>query len=88
MIRLALSRPVSTIVAVLAACVLGAMALAQLPVSLLPDLERPHLLVTASAPDASRDVVLHALTEPLERRLAGLPGIVRTTSRTEARRSA
>ena len=37
MTRLALSRPVSTLVAVAALAALGLVALAQLPVALLPD---------------------------------------------------
>lgn len=83
MIRLALDRPISTLVGVAALSALGALSLWQLPVALLPDVDRPAIVVVATAPDRSRDEILHGITDPFERRLMGVPGLARLTSETE-----
>lgn len=82
MIRQAIERPVSTLIAAAALVVLGAFSLFRLPVSLLPSVERPGLEITATAEGRSRDEVLDRVTRPLERRLAALAGVTSVRTRT------
>ncbi len=82
MIRQAVERPVSTLIAAAALVVLGAFSLFRLPVSLLPSVERPGLEITATAEGRSRDEVLDRVTRPLERRLAALAGVTSVRTRT------
>lgn len=82
MIRRALSRPVSTLIGALTLVVLGVFSLFRLPVSLLPELERPRLDITADAPGSAREEVLERVTRPLERRLAALSGVTSIESAT------
>jgi HAE1 family hydrophobic/amphiphilic exporter-1 len=82
-IRLAIERPVSTIVAAVTLAALGLFALLQLPVSLLPSMERPSLVVTVTRDGASREELLREVTEPLEQRLAATRGARSIRSETE-----
>ena len=82
MIEAALRRPVSTIVATIAFSAIGLFSLFKLPLSLLPAIERPRLVVTAKAASSSRDELLHDVTVPLERRLALVPGVASIESET------
>jgi HAE1 family hydrophobic/amphiphilic exporter-1 len=81
-IRQAVERPVSTLIAASALVVLGTFSLFRLPVSLLPSVERPGLEITATAEGRSRDEVLDRVTRPLERRLAALSGVTSVRTRT------
>ena len=71
-----LRRPVSITIATLALVVIGLFSLARLPVSLLPTLERPRLVVVAQDAQMSRDELRRQVVEPLERRLASLRGVL------------
>jgi HAE1 family hydrophobic/amphiphilic exporter-1 len=82
MIELILRRPVSVIVATVALAALGGFALLKLPMALLPQIERPSLLVVAKAAASSRDELLHEVTSPIERRLALVPGVTSLESET------
>lgn len=82
MIRQAIERPVSTLIAASALVVLGTFSLFRLPVSLLPSVERPGLEITATAEGRARDEVLDRITRPLERRLAALAGVTSVRTRT------
>ncbi|MEA2568388.1 MAG: hydrophobic/amphiphilic exporter (mainly bacteria), family [Acidobacteriota bacterium] len=82
MIEAALRRPVSTIVATIAFSAVGLFSLFKLPLSLLPAIERPRLVINAKAASSSRDELLHDVTVPLERRLALVPGIASIESET------
>jgi HAE1 family hydrophobic/amphiphilic exporter-1 len=77
-----LRRPVSVIVATIALAALGCFALLKLPLSLLPQIERPSLVVTAKAASTSRDELLQQVTAPIERRLALVPGVTSLESET------
>ncbi|MEM6705415.1 MAG: efflux RND transporter permease subunit, partial [Acidobacteriota bacterium] len=76
LLRAALDRPVSVLVASAALVVLGAASLRQLPVSLLPDLERPRLVVVVEDSTRSRDSLSTEIVEALEVRLMALEGVV------------
>ncbi|HET9225303.1 MAG TPA: efflux RND transporter permease subunit, partial [Thermoanaerobaculia bacterium] len=75
MIRHAIERPVSTLIGAVTLVVLGTFSLLRLPVSLLPELERPRLEITIPAEGRAREEVLDRLTRPVERRLAALAGV-------------
>jgi HAE1 family hydrophobic/amphiphilic exporter-1 len=81
-IRQAIERPVSTLIAASALVVLGTFSLFRLPVSLLPSVERPGLEITATAEGRARDEVLDRITRPLERRLAALAGVTSVRTHT------
>lgn len=82
MIDAILRRPVSVFVATAALCALGLFSLAKLPLSLLPSIERPKLVVIAKAETRSREEMLHGVTQPIERRLSSVPGITSIESET------
>ncbi len=71
----AIERPVSTLIGAITLVVLGAFSLLRLPVSLLPELERPRLEISIPAEGQARDEVIDRLTRPVERRLAALAGV-------------
>jgi len=75
MIRHAIERPVSTLIGAVTLVVLGTFSLLRLPVSLLPQLERPRLEISMAAEGTAREEVLDRLTRPVERRLAALAGV-------------
>jgi HAE1 family hydrophobic/amphiphilic exporter-1 len=81
-IRRAIERPVSTLLGALTVVVLGVFSLLRLPVSLLPSLERPGLVITATAPGSSREELLERVTRPLEQRLGAIPGVTAVRSST------
>jgi len=81
-IRRAVERPVSTLLGALTVVVLGVFSLLRLPVSLLPALERPSLILTAAAPGSAREEVLELVTRPLEQRLGALAGVTSVRSTT------
>ena len=83
MLRQILERPVSVSIAALTLVILGFFSLLRLPVSLLPALERPRLVVTARVAEAARDDLIRQVVEPLERRLASLPGVLEVHSTIE-----
>ena len=87
MIESIVRRPVSVIVATLAVSTLGLFSLFKPPLSALPAIERPSLIITAESASASRDEMLHELTEPIERRLPSVAGITAIESETTAGRT-
>lgn len=82
MIRHAGERPVSTLIGAATLVVLGTFSLLRLPVSLLPEMERPSLEISFEAPGSAREEVLDRLTRPVERRLASLAGVTSVRTRT------
>jgi HAE1 family hydrophobic/amphiphilic exporter-1 len=73
-------RPVSTIAAVLAVVLLGAVSLTRMPVSLLPDVSLPVLTVRTAYPGAAATEVSREVAEPIEGVLAAAPGLVELRS--------
>ncbi len=80
MLRAVIGRPVSVAVATLTLVILGFFSLLRLPVSLLPTLERPRLVVTVRAAEASREELVRRVVRPLERRLQSLDGVLEVAS--------
>ena len=83
MLRHILSRPTSVAIAALTLVILGFFSLLRLPVSLLPTLERPRLVVSVRDADAAREDLVRRVAQPLERRLMSLPGVLEVHSTVE-----
>ncbi|MEO8031584.1 MAG: efflux RND transporter permease subunit [Gemmatimonadota bacterium] len=77
-------RPVTTVAATLALCLLGAVSLSRLPVSLLPDVTLPILTIRTSYSGAAASEMSRLVAEPIEQAIAATPGLVelRSVSRT------
>jgi multidrug efflux pump len=73
-------RPVATLLLSLGILLLGIVAYSRLPIASLPSVERPTIGVTAELPGASADTIANAVTQPLERQLGVIPGIVEMAS--------
>jgi hydrophobic/amphiphilic exporter-1 (mainly G- bacteria), HAE1 family len=73
-------RPVMTTLVMLATLLFGVMAYRQLPVSDLPNVDFPTLLVTASLPGASPETMASSVAMPLERQFSTIAGIDSMTS--------
>jgi multidrug efflux pump len=73
-------RPVATSLLMVAILLVGAVALVQLPVSALPQVDYPTIQVVTYYPGASPSVVATTVTAPLERQFGQLPGLNQMTS--------
>lgn len=80
----AIRRPVTTVAATIAVCLLGAISLGRLPVSLLPDVALPVLTIRTAWAGAAATEVSRFVAEPIEEAIAATPGLVelRSVSRT------
>jgi hydrophobic/amphiphilic exporter-1 (mainly G- bacteria), HAE1 family len=68
-------RPVATTLVMLALIVFGLMGYRLLPVSDLPNVDFPTILVTANLPGASPDTMAAAVATPLEKQFSTIAGI-------------
>ena len=73
-------RPVATTLLMLAIAFFGAVAYRSLPVSDLPNVDLPTLLVTAALPGASPDTMASAVATPLENQFSMIAGLESMTS--------
>jgi multidrug efflux pump len=73
-------RPVATSLLMFAILLTGAVAILQLPVSALPEVDYPTIQIITFYPGASPDVVASAVTAPLERQFGQVPGLNQMTS--------
>ena len=78
--RLFIQRPVATVLLAVAVVLAGLLALRQLPVAPLPQVDYPAIQVGASMPGASPESMAATVATPLERALGSIPGITRITS--------
>ena len=79
-----IERPVATTLLMVALLLLGLVGYRALPVSALPEVDYPTIQVSAAYPGASPEVMLSAVTAPLERRLGQMPGLTQMTSTSSA----
>ncbi|TVP72463.1 MAG: hypothetical protein EA352_12650, partial [Gemmatimonadales bacterium] len=70
-----------------AVVLLAVVALAQMPLQLLPEIQYPQVRVISDIPGQTSGVIEEAVNEPIEAALAGVPGIVRLESRSGDGRS-
>ncbi|MEW6657159.1 MAG: efflux RND transporter permease subunit [Thermodesulfobacteriota bacterium] len=73
--ELFIRRPVMTTLVMLAILMFGAMSYRYLPVSDLPNVDFPTILVTASLPGASPETMASAVATPLERQFSTIAGL-------------
>jgi len=75
-----IARPVTTTLLTLAIVAAGALGFSQLPVSLLPQVGFPTIVVSAQLPGASPATVASSVAEPLERHLGQIAAVTEMTS--------
>ncbi|WP_122553165.1 multidrug efflux RND transporter permease subunit [Pseudomonas viridiflava] len=73
-------RPVATVLLSLAIMLLGAVSLRLLPVAPLPNMDFPVIVVSASLPGASPEIMASSVATPLERSLGTIAGVNTMTS--------
>jgi HAE1 family hydrophobic/amphiphilic exporter-1 len=73
--ELCIRRPVMTTLMSAALCVFGLMAYRLLPVSDLPNVDFPTIVVNASLPGATPETMASAVATPLEQQLSTIAGI-------------
>ena len=79
-----IERPVATTLLMVALLICGAIGYRSLPVSALPEVDYPTIQVTTFYPGASPEVMMTAVTAPLERRLGQMPGLTQMASTSSA----
>ncbi|MBS1859957.1 MAG: efflux RND transporter permease subunit, partial [Acidobacteria bacterium] len=75
-----IERPIATSLMMAAIALFGAVAYRALPVSDLPNVDLPTLLVTASLPGASPETMAAAVATPLENQFSTIAGLSSMTS--------
>lgn len=78
--RLAVHRPISTMMASIVVALLGIVSLSELSVDLMPDLEYPTVTVTTLYPGAGPEEVETLITRPLEQVLSSVSGFEQISS--------
>ncbi len=73
--ELFIRRPVMTTLVMLAILIFGAMSYRYLPVSDLPNVDFPTILVNANLPGASPETMASAVATPLERQFSTIAGL-------------
>ena len=75
-----IKRPIATSLLMAAIALFGTVAYRALPVSDLPNVDFPTLLVTAALPGASPETMAAAVATPLENQFSTIAGLVTMTS--------
>src|ERR1700752_2475793 len=75
-----IKRPIATSLLMAAIALFGTVAYRALPVSDLPNVDFPTLLVTAALPGAGPDTMASAVATPLENQFSTIAGLVTMTS--------
>jgi HAE1 family hydrophobic/amphiphilic exporter-1 len=78
--ELFIRRPVMTTLAMLAILLFGVIAYRELPVSDLPNVDFPTIMVSASLPGANPDTMAAAVATPLEKQFSTIEGLDSMTS--------
>ena len=73
-------RPVATILIMITILLFGILAYDRLPVSALPNVDFPTILVSASLPGASPETMASSVATPLEREFSTIDGVDSMTS--------
>src|SRR5881227_2484803 len=73
--EICIKRPVMTTLLTAALCVFGVMAYRLLPVSDLPNIDFPTIVVTASLPGATPETMASAVATPLEQQFSTIAGV-------------
>jgi multidrug efflux pump len=73
-------RPVGTALLMVGVLIAGLVGYRQLPVSALPQVDYPTIVVATLLPGASAETMVSAVTTPLERQLGQIPSLAQLTS--------
>ena len=73
-------RPVATSLLTVGLLLAGVLGYRQLPVSALPQVDYPTIVVSTSLPGASAETMASAVTTPLERQFGQMPSLTQMTS--------
>ncbi len=73
-------RPVATTLLMIGLLLAGIVGFRQLPVSALPQVDYPTILVATYLPGASAETMVSAVTTPLERQFGQMPALAQMTS--------
>ena len=73
-------RPVATTLLMIGLCLAGMLGFFQLPISALPQVDYPTIVVSTFLPGGSADTMATAVTTPLERQLGQMPSLSSMTS--------
>ncbi len=73
-------RPVATTLLMVGVLLVGILAFTQLPISALPQVDYPTIVVSTNLPGASADTMASAVTTPLERQFGQMPSLTQMTS--------
>ena len=79
-IQVAIRRPVTVSMFVVAVVLFGVVSLDRLVLNLLPDISYPSLTVQTDYPDAAPEEVEALVTRPVEEVVGTIPGLIRLTS--------
>jgi multidrug efflux pump len=79
-----INRPIATSLLMVALLLLGMIGFRGLPVSALPDIDAPSLVVTTQYPGASASTMAALVTTPLERQFGQISGITMMSSDSSA----
>ncbi|WP_045728489.1 efflux RND transporter permease subunit [Xanthomonas sp. GPE 39] len=77
-------RPIATTLLMAGVLLLGILGYKQLPVSALPEIDAPSLVVTTQYPGANASTMASLVTTPLERQLGQISGLQMMTSDSSA----
>jgi hydrophobe/amphiphile efflux-1 (HAE1) family protein len=75
-----IERPVATTLLMLAVTLLGLVAVPQMPIAPLPQIDFPTISVSATLPGADPLTVASSVTSPLERQFSQISGLTQLTS--------
>lgn len=86
MLRTLLHRPIAVTMSLIAIVTLGVLAFQRIPVSLMPDIDVPHIVVQMSAQGSSAREIEQQMVSPMRQQLSQVAGLKRieSTSRTDA----
>lgn len=85
--RIAVARPLAMLMLIVGMVFMGAVAYTRLPVSQLPPISRPYVNVVVGLPNAAAQDVEVEITKPVERDVAGTPGVEQLSATSSAGRS-
>lgn len=86
MLRTLLHRPIAVTMSLIAIVTLGVLAFQRIPVSLMPDIDVPRIVVQMSAQGSSAREIEQEIVSPMRQQLSQVSGLksIESTSRTDA----
>lgn len=86
MLRTLLHRPIAVTMSLIAIVILGVLAFQRIPVSLMPDIDVPRIVVQMSAQGSSAREIEQEIVSPMRQQLSQVSGLksIESTSRTDA----